>query len=153
MLAYLHVREEALDLYGFSDAAEKALFLKLLSVSGVGPRLALRILSAVSPAQLAASILQGDVRGLTALKGVGKKTAEVLIASLRTSVSKLGLPSEDGGANAPPAESGPLRDAVTALITLGVKESQAQEAVQKAVRKLGEGADLSRIIAQALQEV
>src|SRR5690606_19886433 len=94
ILTYLHVREEALDLYGFADAAERALFLKLLGVSGVGPRLALRILSAVSPQKLADMILHGDVRGLTAMKGVGKKTAEVLIASLRSGLSKLDLPRD-----------------------------------------------------------
>jgi Holliday junction DNA helicase RuvA len=153
ILTYLHVREEALDLYGFADAAERALFLKLLGVSGVGPKLALRILSAVTPQKLADMILHGDVRGMTALKGVGKKTAEVLIASLRTSMSKLDLPRDDGAAGA--AESGEgatFRDATAALVSLGVKEASAQEAVRKASQKLGADAGLSALISQALQE-
>jgi Holliday junction DNA helicase RuvA len=153
LLTHLHVREEALDLYGFHDAAEKALFLKLIGVSGIGPRLALRILSAVTAQQLAGFIRDGDVRSLTTLKGVGKKTAEVLIASLRTAVSKLDL-SADGIATAGTSDDvRHLRDAILALVSLGVKEMQAQEAVRKAARKLGESADTSRLVAQALQEV
>jgi len=153
LLTHLHVREEALDLYGFHDSLEKTLFLKLLSVSGVGPRLALRILSAVTPQQLAGFILVGDVHSLMGLKGVGKKTAEVLIASLRNSVAKLDLPSDGMPSLGITAESPPLRDSILALISLGVKEAQAQEAVHKAVQKIGSDSDTSRIIAQALQEL
>ena len=153
ILTYLHVREEALDLYGFSDAAERALFLKLLGVSGVGPKLALRILSAVSPQKLADMILHGDVRALTSLKGVGKKTAEVLIASLRSGLSKLDLTSaEDGAGPDASAEGTTFRDAMMALVSLGVKEAAAQEAVRKASKKLGADAGTSALIAQALQE-
>ncbi len=152
ILTYLHVREEALDLYGFSDAAERALFLKLLGVSGVGPKLALRILSAVSPQKLADMILHGDVQGLTALKGVGKKTAEVLIASLRSGLSKLDLPHEEGASAESSAEGTTFRDAVMALISLGVKDTAAQEAVRKASAKLGAEAAAGALIAQALQE-
>jgi Holliday junction DNA helicase RuvA len=154
ILTYLHVREESLDLYGFQDLAEKAVFLKLLSVSGIGPRSALRILSSVSPQQLAQMILAGDVKSLTALKGIGKKTAEVMVASLRGSMAKMDLPaSGDGKATAPDARGESSRDAVLALITLGVKEAAAQTAVQKAFEKLGEKAQAGQLIALALQEV
>jgi Holliday junction DNA helicase RuvA len=155
ILTYLHVREESLDLYGFQDAAEKALFLKLLSVSGIGPRLALRILSAVPPQQLAQMILAGDIRGLTALKGIGKKTAEVMVASLRNSMAKLDLkPSAEGAAGGTEtAANEAARDAVMALITLGVKDNAAQAAVQKALDRLGDKAQAGQLIAQALQEV
>jgi Holliday junction DNA helicase RuvA len=151
---YLHVREEALDLYGFTDAAERALFLKLIGVSGVGPRLALRILSAVTPQQLASMILHGDAKSLTALKGVGKKTAEVLIASLRASMSKLDLPEDHENAAGAElsTEGGIQRDAAMALVSLGVKEPAAQEAVRKASQKLGPDVTVSLLIAQALQE-
>jgi Holliday junction DNA helicase RuvA len=154
ILTYLHVREESLDLYGFQDLAEKALFLKLLSVSGIGPRLALRILSAVPPQQLAQMILAGDIRGLTALKGIGKKTAEVMVASLRASMAKLDLPPPGDG-NPDPGEAGgeAARDAVLALISLGVKDNAAQSAVQKAQSRLGPTAQANQLIAQALQEV
>jgi Holliday junction DNA helicase RuvA len=155
ILTYLHVREESLDLYGFQDLAEKALFLKLLSVSGIGPRLALRILSAVPPQQLAQMILAGDVRGLTALKGIGKKTAEVMVASLKASMAKLDLPppGDDARAAAADGDGEAARDAVLALVTLGVKDNAAQAAVQKALGRLGPKAPASQIIAQALQEV
>ena len=152
ILTYLHVREEALDLYGFADDAERALFRKLLGVSGVGPKLALRILSAVSPQKLADMILHGDVRSLTALKGVGKKTAEVLIASLRSGMSKLDLPRDETSGTAPSGEGETFRDAVAALVSLGVKDAAAQDAVRKASGKLGADAGLSALIAQALQE-
>lgn len=152
ILTYLHVREEALDLYGFTEAAERALFLKLLGVSGVGPKLALRILSAVSPQKLADMILHGDVRSLTALKGVGKKTAEVLIASLRSGLSKLDLPQGEAGGAEASGEGTTFRDAVMALVSLGVKDAAAQEAVRKASKKLGADASTSALIAQALQE-
>ena len=154
ILTYLHVREESLDLYGFQDLAEKALFLKLLGVSGIGPRLALRILSAVAPQELARMILAGDIRGLTALKGIGKKTAEVMVASLRTSIAKLDLPSAgDGRAGTSDPGNEAARDAVLALVTLGVKDNAAQTAVQKALERLGAKAQASQLIAQALQEV
>jgi Holliday junction DNA helicase RuvA len=133
ILTYLHVREESLDLYGFQDLAEKALFLKLLSVS----------------------ILAGDIRGLTALKGIGKKTAEVMVASLRTSMAKLDLPPPGEDGNPVPGDEGgeAARDAVLALISLGVKDNAAQSAVQKAQSRLGPAAQANQLIAQALQEV
>jgi Holliday junction DNA helicase RuvA len=154
IITYLHVREESLDLYGFQDLVEKTIFLKLLSVSGIGPRMALRILSAVEPHQLAQMIVSGDLRGLTALKGVGKKTAEVMVASLRASFAKMDLQAPVGGKAAVLEPGGEAaRDAVLALITLGVKEANAQMAVQKSLERLGEKATTSQIITQALQEV
>lgn len=154
IITYLHVREEGLDLYGFQDAVEKAIFLKLLSVSGIGPRLALRILSAVAPHQLAQMIIGGDIRGLTSLKGIGKKTAEVMVASLRASMTKLDLRAPEGGQPALLDAGGEAaRDAVLALITLGVKDAAAQGAVQKALSNLGEKATTGQLITQALQEV
>ncbi|MDB5106280.1 MAG: ruvA [Fibrobacteres bacterium] len=154
IITYLHVREEGLDLYGFQNAVEKAIFLKLLSVSGIGPRLALRILSAVAPHQLAQMIIGGDIRGLTALKGIGKKTAEVMVASLRASMTKLDLSAPvDGKPAVLDAGGEAARDAVMALITLGVKDANAQMAVQKALTNLGEKATTSQLITQALQEV
>jgi holliday junction DNA helicase RuvA len=149
---WLHVKEEVLELYGFHSGAEKAIFLKLIGVSGIGPRLALRILSAVPPHQLSQMILGGDIRGLTALKGIGKKTAEVMVATLRNSLAKLDLRAPEGG-RALEAGDETLRDAVLALVTLGVKDALAQAAVQKASEKLGEKAGTSQLIAQALQEV
>ncbi len=152
IITYLHVREEAMELFGFQDATEKALFLMLLGVSGIGPRLALRILSSTSPGDLGRMISGGDIRALTSLKGIGKKTAEVMVASLRASIAKLSWdsPSERPFAT---AETDSLRDAVLGLVTLGVKEPQAEAAVRKAAQKAGEKASAGQLIALALQEV
>jgi Holliday junction DNA helicase RuvA len=106
----------------------------------------------VSPQKLADMILHGDVVGLTALKGVGKKTAEVLIASLRSGLSKLDLPHDTAAGPETSTEGSTFRDAVMALISLGVKDTAAQEAVRKASAKLGADAGPSALIAQALQE-
>lgn len=153
LLTYLHVKEEILELYGFKEESERILFHKLLGVSGIGPRLALRILSALPPWELSRLIIDGDIRALTALKGIGKKTAEVMVASLRASLAKLNL-AAPGGAPASARPGGEAaRDAVLALVTLGVKDAAAQTAVQKALDKVGEKATTSQLITQALQEV
>jgi Holliday junction DNA helicase RuvA len=153
LLTYLHVKEEILELYGFKEESERVLFHKLLGVSGIGPRLALRILSALPPWELSRLIIDGDIRALTALKGIGKKTAEVMVASLRASLAKLNLTAPGGAQAAARPGSEAARDAVLALITLGVKDAAAQAAVQKALDRLGEKASTSQLITQALQEV
>ncbi|MDQ3001084.1 MAG: Holliday junction branch migration protein RuvA [Fibrobacterota bacterium] len=154
LITYLHVREESLELYGFQNRVEKTLFLKLLGVSGIGPRLALRILSAVPPHQLAQMIIGGDIRGLTTLKGIGKKTAEVMVASLRASLTKMDLHTPvDGKPAVLDAGGEAARDAVLALITLGVKDVNAQMAVQKALERFGDKATTTQLITQALQDV
>lgn len=153
LLTYLHVKEEILELYGFKEEVERILFHKLLGVSGIGPRLALRILSALPPWQLGRMIVEGDIRSLTALKGIGKKTAEVMVASLRASLAKLDLNPPAGTAPSAHPGSEASRDAVLALITLGVKDAAAQAAVGRALERLGEKANTSQIITQALQEV
>lgn len=153
LLTYLHVKEEILELYGFKEEVERTLFHKLLGVSGIGPRLALRILSALPPWQLARMIVEGDIRSLTALKGIGKKTAEVMVASLRTSLAKLDLNPPTGTPAVASPGSEASRDAVLALVTLGVKDAPAQAAVARALEKLGEKASTTQLITQALQEV
>jgi holliday junction DNA helicase RuvA len=153
IITYLHVKEDSLELYGFQNSVEKMIFLKLLGVSGIGPKLALRILSAVQPYQLAQMIIGGDIRSLTALKGIGKKTAEVMVASLRTSLGKMDLQGPEGEKPTLHAGSESARDAIMALVSLGVKEPAAQGAVQKALERLGEKANTSQLITQALQEV
>jgi holliday junction DNA helicase RuvA len=153
IITYLHVKEDALELYGFQSAVEKMIFLKLLGVSGIGPKLALRILSAVQPFQLAQMIIGGDIRSLTALKGIGKKTAEVMVATLRASLGKLDLQGPEGEKPSLDAVGESARDAIMALVSLGVKETAAQAGVQKALERIGEKATTSQLITQALQEV
>jgi len=150
---WLHVKEELQELYGFADELEKQVFLKLISVSGIGPRMGLRMLSSATPKHLADLILSGDVRGLSGIKGIGKKTAEVLIATLRNSMAKMDFSAHGAGMTPSTQENGLLRDAIQALITLGVRDQAAQAAVQQAAAKLGAETQLSALIAQALQEV
>jgi Holliday junction DNA helicase RuvA len=116
---YIHtsVREDAITLYGFFDRAEQELFQQLLTVSGIGPRGALGILSAAAPEEFRLSVLKQDIRALTRLPGIGKKTAERLLLELR---DKLGAPA-DG--EVPPAADVPVgtvyEEALAALLSLG----------------------------------
>ncbi len=146
---YLNVKEDALELYGFQNESEKEVFLKLISVSGIGPRTALRVLSSIPAFQLAKLIQSGDVSSLIKVKGIGRKTAEVMVATLRSPLAHMQF-KEEGSTTS--IKSSHVTDAEKALVTLGVKESQAQNAVAAALKKLGAQASTSQLIAQALQE-
>src|ERR1700722_18628581 len=122
------VREDALLLYGFSTATEKRAFDLLMSVQHVGPKLALAILSVLAPEELVAAILKGDVERIDAVPGVGPKVAEGVVRELRDKAGdlKLALPSvtsANGGAAAPKSSvpAGPLDEAISALVNLGMK--------------------------------
>ncbi len=130
LLTYLHVREDALQLYGFLTSAEKELFLHLISVSGVGPKAALNLLSARGVAVLREAITSGDVGALTSISGVGKKTAERIIVELR---EKLGAPARRAAAGIPGMLSGPAEEAVLALVSLGFGRREAEQAVSEAL--------------------
>jgi len=152
---YLHVREDALELYGFGSTLEREVFLRLISVSGVGPKLALRILSFVSPAEMVEKIQSGNTQGLMSIKGIGKKTAEVLIANLRSPFQKLSLQlsaSPDGKLSEQITRpSSHAEDAVKALCSLGLKENEAEKAVQKVLSQNPENSNTSFLVAQALK--
>ncbi|HET8731485.1 MAG TPA: Holliday junction branch migration protein RuvA [Moraxellaceae bacterium] len=140
------VREDAQLLYGFATRDERDLFRTLLKVNGVGPKLALAILSGMEADAFAACVRQGDVATLVRIPGVGKKTAERLVMELRDRVGDgpAGLPTF-GGADVPVS---PERDAITALIALGYKAAEAERAVGKL--KL-ENATAEDLIRQALK--
>jgi len=129
---HTHVREDALLLYGFLTADERSLFVLLLSVAGVGPKLALNILSHASPRDLRQAIAGSDVKKLATLPGIGKKSAERLVLELKEKINKLGLacdPLETGKDRviAPAHDQG--EDALSALLNLGYKEAQARNAL------------------------
>lgn len=135
---YIHteVREDALNLFGFPDLDEKRMFLLLLGISGVGPKLALNILSGMGVVELGASIRAGDLGRLVRIPGVGKKTAERLCLELKDKVDFLSVRSEPvAGSDHLDAESEDQRgaDAVSALVNLGYPAARAKEAL-KAVR-------------------
>ncbi len=123
---YTHVREDALQLFGFFTAPEKQLFEKLISVNGIGPKLGLAILSGVPAGELAQAICGGDLGRLTAIPGVGKKTAERLVMELR---DKLPAGAEPAAA----AAAGPDADVISALMNLGYARPAAEKTLTAAL--------------------
>jgi holliday junction DNA helicase RuvA len=145
LLTYTHVREDALQLFGFSDAGERSLFLLLLSVAGVGPKLALNILSGKPPEELVEALDAGDVARLVSIPGVGKKTAERLVLELREKVSL--LKARTGAAA---RATGVEVEAVSALVNLGYRRPDAERAVKAAAAESG---DLELVIRDALRRL
>ncbi|MFW5973417.1 MAG: Holliday junction branch migration protein RuvA, partial [Bacteroidota bacterium] len=134
ILTVLHVREDAMLLFGFATAAERRIFETMLSVSGVGPKLALAALSAMSPSELRESVMMGDTALLTRIPGVGRKTAERMILELKDRMAAL-----DDIAAAMPVTGGEdlteaRADALAALISLGFGRAAAEKALRIAVK-------------------
>ena len=133
LYTYLYVREDTFALYGFSRYEEKTLFMRLIDISGVGPKLAMQVLGGYDLGTLTAAIATGDVKTLTKIKGLGKKTAELIVLNLREqAVSELG---SEGGAFAQTADKD-IWDAVFALVSLGVSNTEAVRAVQAASKSV-----------------
>ena len=163
---YSHVREDAFDLYGFLSSSEKNFFTTLLSVSGVGPKMALGLLTHTDEANLIDMLLTDDKAGLTAISGVGKKTAERMILELKDVVQKkmdaglFGVKTK-GGAGAVRGSTGPgstvdrssklFIEAYLALQGLGYKDVQAKEMVEAAFKKNVSLAKVEDVIKNALQ--
>lgn len=150
LLTHLIVREDAMILFGFIDEQEKELFLKMIEVNGVGPKMAQRILSSVTPGDLLAMIAREDKSSLSKIKGVGKKTVEQLVLSLKEKASAL---AATGDAAETIVMTSAEQEAVLALHTLGVKDPSAKDAVNKAIKVLGPGADVAKIIPEALKHI
>jgi holliday junction DNA helicase RuvA len=128
---YTHVREDALLLFGFATTEEKLVFERLISVSGIGPKLAVTVLSGLPTSDLVAAIRTGDVQRLVRIPGVGKKTAERIVLELKEKLAGV-----DAGAAATPQETGPTwtsleRDVLSALQNLGCSRPAAEEAIRK----------------------
>ena len=146
---YTHVREDALQLFGFQDLAEKQLFLLLLGVSGIGPKLAINILSGIAAEELSRALKEGDQVRLVAIPGVGRKLAERMIVELKDKFATL-APSfpesakSDGGSQL-------LLDAVSALVNLGYKRPDAEKMVRD-VLKRGERS-LENVLKQTLRRL
>jgi Holliday junction DNA helicase RuvA len=143
------VREDALDLYGFLTRAEEELFLLLTSVSQVGPKLALNVMSGLDAEELAHAIAQGEVARLTKIHGVGKKTAERLVLELKDKVKRV----EKSGAAQPTAAGGPRGDLVSALVNLGYKPQQAEKAADAAAERVGPEAPFEALFREALRGI
>lgn len=122
---HTHVREDALSLYGFLRLREKHLFEKLLTVSGIGPKLAITILSGMPAEEMVAAIRGGDVARLTRIPGIGKKTAERMVLELRDK-----LPAAAGAAETSAAQASPVeQDVISALVNLGYQRAAAEKAL------------------------
>ena len=139
VLVHTHVREDSLSLYGFSTPRERHLFEKMISVSGVGPKLALALLSGLSPEELVTAILSGNTQPLGRVPGVGRKTAERLVVDLRDKLGAVLLSGEPGSTaqSRPQGESGEgalVADVHSALLNLGYSAREAERALNEARR-------------------
>lgn len=141
---YTHVREDIIALYGFMRPAEKRLFEKLLTVSGIGPKLAITILSGMAVDEMAGAIRGNDVARLTRIPGIGKKTAERMVLELRDK-----LPAEGPEAPAGPAMSVAEEDVLSALVNLGYQRPAAEKAVT-VLSKGGKSASFDAMFREAL---
>ncbi len=142
------VREDALELYGFLTPVEEAMFILLTSVSHVGPKLAMTVLSGLEVDDLVVALERGEVARLTRVHGVGKKTAERLVLELKDKVKV--LPRAARGSAAAPRGEGPRADLISALANLGYRPTQAEAAAETALEKLP-GAELEALLREALR--
>jgi len=151
---YQSVKEDDISLYGFISRDQKEMFLKLITVSGVGPKVAHTICAALSAEQIAAAVMSGNVALLTSVKGLGKKGAEKIIVELKdklksqlgSSVAVTSVPVTSSAAGK--ADSGVMQDAVGALVVLGYKDQEAADAVASAYE---DGIGLEELIRKALK--
>ena len=152
LLTYLHVRDDVLDLYGFQTSRERETFLQLIGISGIGPKLALTILSGISPNKLRNRVIEGDVAAMTAVPGVGAKTAKRIIVELKEKFTKADNDSL-GFEELDQTISGLYRDALNALTALGYKHKHSNHALDK-IKQSGElKGELESVIKKALQHL
>ncbi|MCD8205995.1 MAG: Holliday junction branch migration protein RuvA [Clostridia bacterium] len=131
---YLSVREDEVSLYGFSSPEEKELFLKLISVQGVGPKLGVTILSQLDVEKLALAIARSDFGALTAVRGLGKKTAERIILELKEKISEMYAVTSSDGEDASMTQTTGYEDLVVALMSLGYTKAESSKAINRAIQ-------------------
>jgi Holliday junction DNA helicase RuvA len=151
VLTEMQVREDAITLYGFAEAAEREWFRLLTTVQGVGAKVALNILSALSPRELIAAIQSGDRGALTRASGVGLKLAVRLLTELREKAGA--MPAGAGFSPVLPQAQGIEADAVSALVNLGYRRPDVVAAVQKLLERHGDAATLDALIRDGLKEL
>ncbi|MGB8192946.1 MAG: Holliday junction branch migration protein RuvA [Chitinophagaceae bacterium] len=147
LFTHLHIQEDKHTLYGFFEAAEKEMFLQLLSVGGVGAATARMMLSSLKPDEISRAIIQGNAKMLESIKGIGKKSAERIILELRDKVGKINT-----GSNISPLINNSLeQDALNALISLGIARNTGEQAVKKVVTAEPDLKQVEEIIKKALK--
>jgi len=132
MHIYTNVREDQIALFGFAELTEKRLFEKLLTITGIGPKLAITVLSGISAERLVAAIRSGDHATLTRIPGIGKKTAERVVLELKDKLEALAVPASGGEV---PHHGAAGDDAISALVNLGYQRPVAQKAVESALKR------------------
>jgi holliday junction DNA helicase RuvA len=152
LLIEMHVREDAIVLYGFFEPAEREWFRLLTTVQGVGAKVALGVLSALSPRELVGAIQAGDKGSLTRAPGVGAKLAIRLLTELREKAGAMPLGTAFAPAIPAPA-GGVAADALSALLNLGYRRPEAQAALGRAMERLGDSAALDAVIRESLKEL
>ncbi|MFH1502655.1 MAG: Holliday junction branch migration protein RuvA [Candidatus Eisenbacteria bacterium] len=148
LFTHLHVREDALELFGFLTPAERTLFLELISISGIGPKLGLAVLSGLAPDVFHEAVVGEDLALLTSVSGIGKKTAQRIIVELKEKLSGLDVSSIGGGEG----EVEDTGDAVLALVSLGMNIATAREAVLRVQREADCELCVEELIMRALRK-
>lgn len=149
---YTHVREDTLDLFGFLSLSEKHLFQSLISVSKIGPKLAINIMSGAEPGRIANAIKHEDVIFLTSIPGIGKKTAERLVYELRgKEITEALQKGDEGVSNAGTGKGGVIADVISALVNLGYPGAVAEGAVLKAKKHVTEENSVEEMLKESLK--
>ena len=154
ILTHLHVREDAHILYGFMTAAERDLFRLLVNnVSGIGPKLALAVLSGMSVERFKAAVVNSDIASLSKISGLGKKTAERIVLELKDKLGVVAAWEAASAEHAPTAEQTQANEAVLALIALGYKQVDAHKAVRDLQEREPEAKSAEELVKRALQKM
>ena len=153
LLTHLVVREDAHVLYGFMTGAERDLFRLLIhNVSGIGPKSALNVLSGMNPTAFRGAVATGDVKALSRISGIGRKTAERIVVELKDKIGLVGAWEASSSQRALSAEDQKVNDAVLALIALGFKQPEAHASVRAALAMLGAQADVEDLVRASLKK-
>jgi Holliday junction DNA helicase RuvA len=153
ILTHLAVREDAHVLYGFMSVAERDLFRLLINtVSGIGPKIALNVLSGISVTAFRGAVANADIKALSQISGVGKKTAERIVVELKDKVGAAGAWEASSAQRALSPEDQKLNDAVLALLALGFKQVEAHDSVRKAQQSLGPSATIEELVRACLRK-
>jgi Holliday junction DNA helicase RuvA len=150
---HTHVREDALALYGFATALELDLFERLISISGIGPKVGLAVLSGIEPIELIGAVERGDLARLTAIPGIGKKTSERIVLELKDRLPRAHVAAVAASPEGAPEPSAVRDDLLSALMNLGYHRPLAERAVDAALKIAGRDAGFERTLRQALREL
>jgi len=148
---YLHVKEDAHTLYGFSELTEKKLFLLLISISGIGPSTALMMFSSLSTNEIKSAISNEEVTVIQSVKGIGSKTAQRVILELKDKIRKEELMSLNNGQISPSSHNTMRIEALSALVTLGINKQQAEKSIESILQNNDEQITLEELIKRALK--